>query len=329
MLSSMGAEVTAYDTSPVYTKPCGDALTLRPWLRRLAEEMDAVVTSVESVTIRVEGQVAEEIDFGGSVWYIIDKHSLVRRLREEASRLGASIRRGRAEPPCRCRGECVCLDARGPYAHSRATWVFASRAIARLSEPWNRGHALIDFYPRRGGLYWVFPASDDGRLVNLGAGWLGEAPDKALRDALRIARGELGRLEVVDRRAAPIAVFSPIRPAGPSTIRLGEAGGFINSSAGEGNRPALETARIAAQAVSRASGPDEAIRGYREGTRGLVSEMRASRIALRLAVAAPSLFSRALRGMGRGFWEKYLRAELSMGSAVRYLLLLPIALARG
>ena len=329
MLSSMGVEVTGYDTSPAYTKPCGDALTLRPWLRKLAEEMDAVVTRVKSVTIRVEGTVAEEIDFPDSVWYIIDKSSLIRRLREEAARSGAAIRRGKASPPCGCRGECVCLDARGPYAHNRRTWVFASRAIARPAEPWDPESALLDFYPRKGGLYWVFPASDSGRLVNLGAGWLGAPPDKALGDAIRISRREMGSLEIVDRRAAPIAVFSPIRPTGPSTLRLGEAGGFINSSAGEGNRPALETARIAAQALASASGPDEALSDYRRGTRRLVSEMRASRIALRLAVAAPRVFSRALRGLSRGFWERYLRAELGMGSAVRYLLLLPLALARG
>ncbi|MCE4624448.1 MAG: NAD(P)/FAD-dependent oxidoreductase [Desulfurococcales archaeon] len=314
LLAQRGVQVELIDFQKKYSKPCGDAVTLRPWISKLLEEHDVISTSVKRYSILVDGDLVSEVNFPSANWHIIDKHAFVEKLWENASRAGAKVRLGSYGTCTGCGENCLCIDARGPFAHPKRTWVITYRLLLRTYERWDPGHALIDFYPELGGLFWLFPSDSEGRVVNVGAGWLRGGVRKAIRFSLEKAESLLGRYMIVDERAAPIAVLSRIDIGGDRVFRVGEAAGFIISSAGEGNRPALESSRGFAEALlgEAPSSLHMIKKRYASSTGTLRSEVRASRISLLMAIVTPRLAGRVLRLADREFWTDYLSARLTM-----------------
>ena len=325
-LAERGFQVEAYDPSGFYSKPCGDAVSVRPWISRLLYDLDTVITGVRRYTIMINGRKIASVEYSSDNWLIIDKHRLVHSMRRQAEKLGVRLIRGNASPPCGCTRGCFCVDARGPYAHKRSTWILTVRHILEARDRWNPEEALIDFLPEMGGLYWAFPASDDGRLVNAGAGWMGGRFESSRKLSLERSKQVLGSFEVIDEKAAPIAVFSPIRLASKGSFAVGEAAGLVMSTSGEGNRPGLESARALAESLESSEDLDEAAQYYTEKVKPLVSEARASRIGLGIALRFPGLFKRVARGLPVEFWRDYLSSRLTLEKASLYMFMLPVYL---
>ncbi len=322
-LALENVDVEGYDILREYRKPCGDAVTLRPWIRRLLEEFDVVKTAVKNYIVKVSGEEASNISYRAPNWYMIDKTRLVQTLRKDASKNGARLHWKKSGV---CSEDAICVDARGPFAHPKKTWVLAYRIIGRAENRFDPETAVLDFYPEIGGLFWLFPLDDKGSLYNFGSGFLGEYDAKRLHAfSLEHARKYVGKVEVLDTRASPIAVLSPVRLASESnTIYVGERAGLVLSSAGEGNRPALESSRALAETIT--SGSDDLVRSYRRRIDGLVSEVLASRIALRLTVKMPWLFKRGVARLGEEFWRDYLSSRLTMERALKWMIKLPLVL---
>ena len=314
--------VRGWDSSRVYTKPCGDAVTLRPWISRLLEELDVVVTGIKTYTIMIDGREIEHVEFPSYNWYIVNKQELVHRLREQASRQGARVSYGstaRCPEDCRAREDCICVEATGPYRHRRQTQVMAVRFLVRAQ--WDPQHALLDFWPSRGGLFWAFPADSRGRLVNMGAGFLGGTVEEAGREALSEARLVLGSYTVEDVKAAPISVWAPIMPATDGVARIGESAGLVMSTSGEGNRPSLESARLLIESARESSSARETVKSYVRRVQPLVQEASVSRLLLGLVARKPWILQLAGSVLGREFWIDYLSSHLTWREALGHIIL--------
>ncbi len=319
-LSSEGISVRAFDPANAYSKPCGDAVTLRPWIRRLLEETSVIKTYVKRFIIRVNGSMITEHKASEPYWAIVDKHNIISYFRREAVRNGLKIIRKSPKLEPRRQDEIAVVDARGPYAHPRESWVYAYRVLARTAK-WHADTAILDFYPSRGGLYWLFPADSEGTLINYGAGFLSSAPSAARSFAFEKVKVDIhDPVTPIDERAAPIAVLSNIVVADRGIVRVGEASGLVISSAGEGNRPGLESARLLAEAVLASGDPGALEKRYRRNVSQLVSEARLSRSLLRAAARMGDRFSRFAGSLPESFWENYLQGRISL----RYLLSLAL-----
>lgn len=316
-LSSESISIRAFDPAAnVYSKPCGDAITLRPWIRRLLEETSVIKTYVKRFIIRVNGSTITEHKAGEPYWAIVDKHGMISYFRREAARNGLKIARGSPELKPRGPGEIAVVDARGPYAHPRESWVYAYRILARTAK-WHGDTAILDFYPSLGGLYWLFPADSEGTLINFGAGFLNSGPAAARSFAFERVKADINdTVTPIDERAAPIAILSNIVVVERGIVRVGEAGGLVISSAGEGNRPGLESARLLAETVLASDDPGVLEKRYRRNVSRLASEARLSRSLLRTAARMGDRFSSFAGSLPDSFWENYLQGRISL----RYLL---------
>ncbi len=309
--SKLGFTVEAFDSSGEYRKACGDALTYRAEYDSIVEESGAVETIVNSFDVRVEGEPAATLDLRGPVWKIIDKSRFVGYLREVAASEGAKIHLHSPKRLEELAGRYdLIVDARGPFTRppSLGEHVLVYRVIARV-DSWDPGTALLDFEPSNTGLYWVFPASDDGRLVNAGAGYYGRSIDYARRVALRRLQRELGPAEVVDERGSLIHIWGDVKLSSPGIARIGEAAGLINAAGGEGNRMALLSALMLAKAL-RAGDP---LSAYSRLASNLAAEALISKMLLSMIASAhPRSAAEALKALPRWFWENFLKGKLSL-----------------
>ncbi len=321
-------EVYGYDISKKYVKPCGDAVTLRPWIRDLLEELDVVRASVTNYTVKVEGKTVFETSLERPYWYIVDKALLVEKLRDRATNNGARIKYLRPHDTertsCNRSRDCIMVDARGPFPHVKTTkYVIAIRYLAIAD--WDMTRALLDFYPRDGGLFWIFPANAREGIVNFGGGFLNRPINYTEAFVKKYVKDLLGSYDLLDKRASPIAVFSPIRPVEKNAgkirkLRIGESAGFIISTAGEGNRPGLESAEALYNAIIEGGSPEEIAQGYSRRVRTLVSEAKASRYALKLAIRLGSRFYDFSRSLPEEFWYTYLQSKITIGYLVKIIL---------
>lgn len=321
ILAGRGFRVKVYDIMRSYGKACGDALTIREGFDRIVEETGSYKGEVHSFTVMVNGLEAASIDFGHRVWFIIDKPKLVNGLREIAEANGAEIihsRWSRGKAP-------VTVDARGPYAWNvdDGNSVFVLRYI--VESKWDPRHALLDFRTRERGFYWIFPADPDGRLVNIGAGF----EEYRKLDRVRIlvnkyAGNMLGKYKILDERGAPISIKVPVTLWSGDVFRVGEAAGLVISTAGEGNRPALESASALARALTD-GWPDKGRvrRLYKKGVSRLVSSVKLSRTLLSIVEDSdPQWGAKILSGLPKSFWAKYFTSTLMPKD------LIPLALKR-
>ena len=309
-LARAGLRVAGFDFTGRYRKACGDASPVAGRAARIAEEAGVVVDEVSRFRVLVGGSEVAVVDSRRPLWIIMDKGGFVGYLRELATAEGAVVER-RPAPPPGASGESIYVDARGPYAGGPGR-ILVYRIIARAPS-WPRGEALLDFDMERVGFYWVFPAGD-GR-VNVGVGWLscpscaGEARARTLSYASRA----LGRLEVLDERAAPLRIAGPVRltPA-PSVAAVGEAAGLVISLSGEGIRPSVESGRLLGEAAARCWPRLECtLRLYSRLARGLASAALLSRRLLSLvARASPEAGERLLRSLPEGFWRDFIAGRM-------------------
>ena len=323
-LARRGFRVEGFDLQKRYVKACGDALTVREAYRGLVEESGAVVTRVSEFKIMVEGSEVHDISVRPAPWYIIDKGGLVGFLRDLARAEGAVLRLGSTSRGVN--GSGILVDARGPLAYGRIgdRHVLVYRGIARV-RGWDPSTALLDFLPSRSGLYWVFPADPDGRLVNFGAGFWGEGLEEARVYSLRRLSRDMGDYELLDEKGAPITVWAPVDLAGNGVVRVGEAGGLVNSLSGEGNRYALLSGMLAAEALARS--PEAPGGVYWRLASSLAGEARLSRLLLSLVVVLGEAGKRILEGLPGWFWREYLEGRVTLGTLARLLARDPGSLA--
>ncbi len=316
-----GFDVEGYDPAPNYMKACGDAVTLKPLTRRLVEETGSVVGGVKRYLIAVNGQVVSEFTFTSPVWAIVDKGRLVMGLREMAVSEGArlSLRHWRGE-----RGVAT-VDARGPYSSSIKEAVFLYRVIAPSMGSWDDDTALLDFNVRERGVYWIFP-SGDGR-VNVGAGfeslWNAGAIESRLKRYYKAFTG--APLEPVDRRGAPMQLFAPLKPYEAGVFKVGEAGGFLLRTGGEGNRMAMLTGKALADALSRGWGSTWRVRAiYAMETWGLRDEVQTSRMLLWIvARSPPGRAEDLLSSLPRWFWIRFVQARVRASTLASMIAIWP------
>ncbi|MCE4599262.1 MAG: NAD(P)-binding protein [Desulfurococcales archaeon] len=313
-LASRGFRVVAFDRMSSYGKACGDALTLRPGIYRLVDETESIKSEVRRYSVYVNGVEASTIEYPSTNWIIVDKTRLVNGLRELASVEGASIvkRSWNGE-----RG-LYTIDARGPYSWGLNGSVMVFRFIAKAR--WEPDYALLDFRVDERGFYWVFPADFDGKIVNIGGGFEAVRSGNRLRLLVAdYAKRFLGSYEVLDERGAPVTIWSPIVLNEPNgVLRVGEAAGLVVSTAGEGNRPAIQSARALSDALSSGGGFDRIVSLYRRGVRELVDEVKTSRLLLKIVSRSRSdVASDLLFSLPRWFWMEYFRSRVTMSTVAK------------
>jgi len=310
-----GFSVEVIDVARRYSKACGDAVTIRDETLRIVRETDSEITKVKRFLIAVDGEVIEEFTLGAPAWLIVDKAGMVMRLRELAEAEGARIRHGhwRGE-----RGSLATVDARGPYARPYRESVLLYRAISPAE--WPSDTALLDFAVHERGVYWIFPASGDGMLVNVGAGFEG------IRDAGEIKRrvsGYLAKwtgapLAPRDERGAPMQLFAPVQLSRGRVYAVGEAAGILLRTGGEGNRPGMLSAIAFAQALSEASELSELEKLYRERVSRLLDEVETSLAILKIVSSArPQTASELLNSLPSWFWRDFVRARVYKSTVLK------------
>ena len=321
-LAYKGFDVALLDWATRYRKACGDAVALREGLRGFLEKLGVVVTLVKSFEIRIHGSRVYEESFREPKWVIVDKPRLVANLREEAEAQGAIMLHG----AWRGQRGVVTVDARGPYANNPERRVFVYRVISRAK--WDPEKALLDFDLKSRGFYWIFPADDDGRTVNIGAGFE-ESPSPAYLRKLveNYSYKLLGGFEPLDEKGAPVTVKGPISTREKDTLKVGEAAGLVVSTAGEGNRPAILSAISLARAIE-SSFPNirEIEEKYRAGISRVVSEVLVSRRLLAVVERAGHVRGEALmRSLPESFWRHYLASAVTTRRVVSAMLRKPVA----
>ncbi len=314
-LAELGFNVVAYERAPLYSKPCGEQLTLDPIASKVANEFDVVKTVVDRVEVFIDGRYVTTVDMRpNSKWAIIDKPRLVMTLREQALGHGVTIVRGAWNG----KAEGLTIDSRGPYAGSYDDEVLAVRVLSKVKS-WDPGLAWLDFRPGEGGLYWVFPYDDSGKIVNAGAGFIG------LKDARRV-QGLTERYlrsrvddneEPLEVKGAPIDITSRPTLERGGLIKVGEAAGLVMAWSGEGNRPAILSAEYLARAVG-AAWDDRAsiIEEYSRLASELMATAILSRLMARISLKSKAL-GRLLERMPHWTWERYVKQELTLKDLLR------------
>ena len=323
-LARRGFNVEGIDIQKRYVKACGDALTIRPAYQGIVEESGSMVTRISEFTIMIEGYSVYDASIKPAPWYIVDKSRLVGFLRDLALAEGARLRLGTIARIKRA--ENVTVDARGPLAHEPIgeKHVIVYRGISKV-RGWDPSHVILDFLPSRAGLYWVFPADDSGRLVNFGSGFWGGSFAEARKYSLDRLRRDLGEPVIIDEKGAPIAVWAPIELSGNGRLRVGEAAGLVNSLSGEGNRYALLSGMLVAEAIGR--NPEAPGAVYWRLASRLAAEARLSRLLLSLVAALGSRGRTLLEGLPGWFWKEYLTGRVSLDTITKLLASNPGTLA--
>lgn len=307
-----GYRVRAYDFQKTYIKPCGDAIIIREEYDDILRRSGSISGTVKRHIVEVPGYGVKTIEHERPAWYIVDKTRLVGFLREAAEAEGAEIRIRHADP-LREKGW-VRVDARGPYAHPRRdTYIITYRVLARV-DSWDQDTALLRFETRRAGLAWIFPSHMGDGIVNAGGGLKGSSLAEVKSYVKRILGERFnGKVRIIDERAAPIAVYSRVEPAGDGVIRLGEAAGLINSAGGEGIRMALLSALLASRSLDSA----DPVREYSRLVAPLAGEARLTRRLLRaIENLEPERGARLLYMLPDSFW----RGFIAEGASIRLLL---------
>ncbi len=329
LLSQNNIDVYGYDIMRKYMKPCGDAVTLRPWIKALLEELKVVKTRVKNIKVLSNGKNIVEASSKEPYWYIIDKPLLVEKLREKAAKHGAVLSYGRGEQQKiseKCI-DCLWIDARGPYIHlqNKNTYVITLRYFVETS--WDPELALLDFRPSLGGLFWIFPADSEGRIVNMGGGFFQTTIEQTMRYVEEYIRKNFSNYRIITKSAAPIALLSNIslieKENSTTYLKVGESAGLVISTAGEGNRPALESAKILSEILLEKTRIDIIEKTYRSRLNELISEVKASRQALLLAMKMGDRFSEFAQKLPLDFWENYLRGKITMGYLIKLLMRRP------
>ncbi|MCE4619945.1 MAG: hypothetical protein F7C33_02875, partial [Desulfurococcales archaeon] len=203
----------------------------------------------------------------------------------------------------------IIIDARGPYAHPPSRHILAYRYIVETRD-WETDTVLLNFLPDRSGLFWGFPSHHGENYVNIGGGFKNTDVVDTKKFILNYIKLLLKEFHIISGSGAPIAVYSDVKPVNGNVLRVGEAGGLINSAGGEGIRMALLSGMAAGRALESGDPPFY----YRRSVRRLVREARLSRLLLRTVEASPSgSRSSLLKELPEFFWRSFLSGELGIG----------------
>ncbi len=213
----------------------------------------------------------------------------------------------------------------GTVASGRGFWYAALRGyFGPVEARTHHGEAVLEFYPLRtaSGRWlpaygWVFPLPDG--TANVGVD-LPHAPKldacPPLREAYdafvaRLRRERPGFADAV-QEAPPEGALLPeamrgFRPGVPGMLAVGDAAGLITPYSGEGILYALESAELAARAISSDARPSEVVRTYAaslsDGYSFQLSTALAIMKAMRrapLAAAAAAVGFRSTRALRAG-----------------------------
>jgi flavin-dependent dehydrogenase len=226
-------------------------------------------------------------------------------------------------------------DATGLVDPALVLWGFAVRAY--VDDPVTVPH-LVLWEPRRGqgfpGYGWLFPGVDGRANFGLGLGVRSHRPDAARAAAelasfvahlrrLDILTGSpAGSSEAAGRTAPRLGGWLKMGlvgtwPAAGRVLLVGDAAGLVNPLQGEGIAPALESGRLAAEAIL--AGPGHAAVSYRTAVvdrwgpyHSVTAPVHAALLSRPTAVAAagrvltaPGL-GRAISGGWSVFWNDLL-----------------------
>ena len=316
-LTLSGFRVVGLDPLRSYRKACGDAVVAREEYESVLRKSDSIRWKISRVRINVNGEEVRTIKFNRPVWYIIDKGRLVNYLREIVEAEGGQIIHKTFIKNI-IKSDIV-IDARGPYAHPPPKHILAYRYIVKTKD-WDTDTVLLNFLPDKSGLFWVFPSHHGENYVNIGGGFKNTNIFNTKNFILKYIKLQFNEFRIISESGAPIAVYSEVEPVNGNILRVGEAGGLINSAGGEGIRMAL----LSGMAAGRALDFKDPAYYYRRAVRRLAREARLSRILLRVVEASPGdLGSSLLRGLPEFFWRSFLSGELSIGVVLSAVLSSP------
>jgi flavin-dependent dehydrogenase len=129
------------------------------------------------------------------------------------------------------------------------------------------------------------------------------------------------KIEPLDRRGAPLRIYSPLTLYSREAFKVGKAGSFLLRTGGEGNRLAMLTAKALVDSLVKSGLSEWKARFYyRRYTREYRNEVSTSRFLLSIvARAPPELGRRILEGLPRFFWRRFVEARVYSGTAALVL----------
>ncbi|WP_292320396.1 NAD(P)/FAD-dependent oxidoreductase [Caldisphaera sp.] len=315
-LSSKGFKITAYDPIKKYDKACGEQITGTENTIGLMKKSDSIITIPNFFSIYVNNKESSTIDFGGSSpWYIVNKSRFVQYLRE------ASISNGVEVIYNNWKGEkgSITVDARGPFSGSLKNKILVKRYI--LKTEWDPNHVILDFRPNEGGLYWIFPADNDGKLVNMGGGFVNLWNDEILsKSIMEYAKLNLKDFEIKDVKAAPLDVFSQYKSYSDNVFYVGEAAGLVLAISGEGNRPAIESSYALSNAIAKYGLEVNDVKNYYlKLSKKIINDSTLSRKLFMFTYKYRKSIDmvEVLNNIPKWFWYKYLSVNLELNDLIK------------
>ncbi|MGC8621815.1 MAG: NAD(P)/FAD-dependent oxidoreductase [Caldisphaera sp.] len=315
-LSEKGFKILAYDPLKKYEKACGEQITGTQNTIGLIKESDSFVARPNAFGILVNGLEVSHIDFSSdSPWFIVNKAKFVKYLRDVSASNGISIE----NRPWKGEKGYITIDARGPFSGDLKNKILVKRYI--LETRWDPKYVILDFRPNEGGLYWIFPSDGDGKLVNIGAGFVDLWNDKKLSYLIsQYAKVFLKDFKTKDVRAAPLDVFSKYKLYQNDIFYVGESAGLVLAISGEGNRPAVESGIALANSITNNyNDPIEIKNNYKELSKKIVNDSILSRNLFYFVYKYSHKINMAdlLSSLPKWFWFKYLSVNLELNDLIK------------
>jgi len=308
-LSKEGFQITVFDPQRYYKKACGESVPKGSLPSVISEKLNLSTNYIDTFKILVDGAPVKYLEFKKPLWTIIDKANLVNTLRDLSRDQGAKYLWMPIKPKKIINKFNVIVDSRGPY--SNRDFIIAFRVIVKA--PWRENLALIDFRPKEGGLYWIFPHRKN--FVNAGGGFikLNISENNIISYLKKIVKDV--NIDIIDARAAPIAINRNINLYNSCNdnyiIKVGEAAGLINSTSGEGIRHAFISAQKLYDVITSCNENYLCvIKKYDHALKELKKEVILSRKLLYISLRNSRTFRDFFKALPYGFWKEYLSGRI-------------------
>lgn len=301
-------EVHVYDPQGTYRKPCGNVL--------LPEALDflplrpEVTNEVNEYEVWVNGRRVAHFTAGDHRWLIVDKEKLVEELRG-IWRERYVFHRKASDPHSLSRGYDIVVDARGPYSDNILRRVLVARGIFEPREEVG-DKIVLNFDTEAVGLYWAFPFKDKVN-VGYGAVW---ARDPLIKLRSFTETTGVAKFDRKAVRSAPLTMDYPIlQVRDKNVVRVGEALGLVLALGGEGNRYALISSKLLAEAIHRS----EDLATLKGKIRGILVEATKQALALDMILHMRDRrkIDKAMGELSPGFYRQFLFGRFSLLEALR------------